>query len=85
LGYVDRTAAALPDEPEAVSAAEQGRQTTMAHRRAELMRLEAFAAMSQTVNGAVDQFAQAVKDQRLASPLRQVKRSVAAVGRRLGQ
>jgi hypothetical protein len=85
LGYVDSSAKALPDEPEAVSASCQQRLSELGHRRDRERRIAAFTITSETINGALDAFVARVgHDPRLAHGVRAVRRTTAALGREVG-
>jgi hypothetical protein len=84
LGYTDRIDRALPDEPEAVSAAEQQRQTQLARRTWARRRQDAFRECDQAVGGALDALLTTVgPDRQIASGARAVRRTMQALGRRI--
>lgn len=84
-GYVDRPNLALPEEPEAVSAEEQRRQSEQGHRRDRQRRIAAYTSAASTISTALDDFVAAVgADSRVVSQVRVVRRQVAALGRELG-
>jgi hypothetical protein len=84
LGYVDRTAKALPDEPEAVPASYQRHLADLAHRRDRERRLAAYTITSNAIGRALDDLLSTLGgDPRIASRIRVVRRSVQEVGREL--
>jgi hypothetical protein len=84
-GYTDNRFMALPDEPEAVSPAEQRRLTQLAHRRDHERRVAIFTITSGAINKALDTFVASVgTDPRLADRVRSVRRTTQALGREVG-
>jgi len=83
-GYTDKQNLSLRDEPEAVSPEAQKAITATARRSAEARRLEAWLVMSQTVNRTLDEFVGVVRDQRLASGVRLIRKTTHALGRQVG-
>jgi hypothetical protein len=82
--YTARAAEALRDEPEAVDRATQERLTAEANRAWDARRRAAWDATSATILSLLDAFeAVVVGDPPLVHAVRAVRRSTAAVGRRL--
>jgi hypothetical protein len=83
-GYTDRIQAALPHEPEAVSAEEQKRQTLQARRDDQQRRADAWKAAHGQIDGALQRFKQEGRpDPRTVSDLRVIERQARRVGERL--
>jgi hypothetical protein len=86
LAYTADPHHALRDEPEAVSADEQRRQTQASHVRDRRRRVDAFVAMRDVVYGALDGFLDAVGPGHGVEPtVRAAKRSVAQLETRIGR
>jgi hypothetical protein len=84
LGYTHDPRHAVVDEPEAVSADEQRRQTQIAHRRERQRRLDAFIVLRDVVIPALDVFAGVVAyDRAVLREVRLIRRGVEAVSRQI--
>jgi hypothetical protein len=83
-GYTDRPALALPLEPEAIDEETQRRQTLSARRREQARLRAAFDETSAKINGSLDELSSRVAlPPGARSGVRAVRRSTAALGRRL--
>jgi hypothetical protein len=82
-GYTDDPTKALSNEPEAVPADEQARQTAAAHRRDRQRRVDAYESMRAVVLPALDEFVGVVRDPPAERAVRAVRRTLDAVERRL--
>jgi hypothetical protein len=84
VGYVDRYALALSQEPEAVPPDYQRQLTRQAHRRAEDRQRDAWQEASTTIASALARLSSARLDPKITSTVRVIERARARIDQEVG-